>query len=97
VTLVWEYNAQSDQFYQIFNQAARHQTNGEIRIITSGPLAGDAGNSKYNDGSGLPVIDAEMAEVERRLQLWKPRDPLPTPVRTHCGTLELRHGVEWCR
>jgi len=128
LTAVWTYNANSDQFDQIFDHAARGQNNGEIRIITNGPLAGDividragqhapyryditvyrllnsryreilsyAGNSKYNDGNPMPVIDAEMPEIERRLHLWKPGDPLPTPMRTHCSKLELRSGIEWC-
>jgi hypothetical protein len=55
-----------------------------------------SGNSKYNDGNPLPVIDAEMPEIERRLHFWKPGDPLPTPARTHCSKLALRHRVEWC-
>jgi|HubBroStandDraft_3_1064219.scaffolds.fasta_scaffold55475_3 hypothetical protein len=128
LTRIWVYNAKSDQFDQIFNQEVRRQNNGEIRIITNGPLVGYividragrhapyrydisvyrlvnsryrevlsyAGNSKYNDGNPLPVIDAEMAEIERRLSFWKPGDPLPAPARTHCSNLELRHGIEWC-
>ncbi len=118
-TLIWGYNANADQFDQIFDRTVNRNTNGEIRLITAGPLAGAVvvdtagpgpsyrylievyrlenseikqvlsyyGNSKYNDGSGLPVIDAEMAGIERRLHLWKPGDPLPTPARTNCGTL----------
>jgi hypothetical protein len=128
LTRIWAYNAKTDQFDQIFDQQARGQNNGEIRIITKGPLAGYividragqrapyrydisvyhlvnsqyrevlsyAGNSKYQDGNPMPVIDAEMAEIERRLNFWKPGDPLPTPARTHCSKLELRHGIEWC-
>lgn len=128
LTVVWAYDAISDQFDQIFAQEVRRQNNGEIRIIPTGPLAGDivvdrdgprapyrydifvyrlvnsqyreilnySGHSKYNDGNPLPVIDAEMPEIERRLHFWKPGDPLPTPARTHCSKLELRHGVEWC-
>ncbi len=127
-TLIWAYNSNSGQFEQVLDQIVNRNTNGEIRLITSGPLAGDVvidrpgprpayryhidvyrltdststtilsyyGNSRYNDGSGLPVIDAEMAEIERRLHLWKPGDPLPSPTRTRCDKLELRHGVEWC-
>ena len=128
LTLIWTYNANTDQFDQIFDHDVRGQNNEEIRIITSGPLAGDiviaragqhapyryditvyrlvnsqyreilnyAGNSKYNDGNPIPVIDAEMPEIERRLHFWKPGDPLPTPARTHCSKVELRHGIEWC-
>jgi hypothetical protein len=127
-TLIWAYNLKTDRFDQIFDHAVGHNTNGEIRVITNGPLAGDvvvdragehapyrygitvyrlevsgyreilnyAGNSTYNDGNPLPVIDAEMPEIERRLHFWKPGDPLPTPARTHCGKLELRHRIEWC-
>lgn len=127
-TLIWAYNLKTDQFDEIFDHAVGHNTNGEIRVITNGPLAGDvvldragqhapyryaitvyrlvnaqyreilnyAGNSKYSDGNPMPVIDAEMPEIERRLNLWKPGDPLPTPARTHCSKLELRHGIEWC-
>jgi len=128
-TLIWTYNLKTDQFAQIFDHVVGHNTNGEIRVITIGPLAGDvvidrtgehapyryditvyrlevseyreilnyAGNSKYNDGNPMPVIDAEMPEIERRLHFWKPGDPLPTPARTHCSKLELRHGIEWCK
>jgi hypothetical protein len=51
---------------------------------------------------GLPrtaigkFIDAEMPEIERRLNLWRLGDPLPTPERTQCKGFEMRHGVEWC-
>jgi hypothetical protein len=128
-TLIWAYNLNTDRFDQIFDHAVGHNTNGEIRVITNGPLAGDvvidtagrhapyryditvyrlensqyreilnyAGNSKYNDGNPIPVIDAEMPEIERRLNIWKPGDPLPTPTRTQCSKLELRHGIEWCQ
>lgn len=128
LTRVWTYKADTDEFDQIFDQDVRGQNNGEIRIITHGPLAGDividragqhapyrydmtvyrlvnsqyreilnySGHSKYNDGNPMPVIDAEMPEIERRLHFWKPGDPLPTPTRTRCSKLELRHGIEWC-
>lgn len=127
-TLIWAYNAKTDRFEQIFDHAVNRNTNGEIRLITSGPLAGAIvmdsaggrptyryhitvyriensdvrevlsydGNSKYNDGNPMPVIDAEMPEIERRLHLWNPGDPLPTPVRTQCSSLVMKHGVEWC-
>lgn len=127
-TIIWMYNAQSDQFGRLFDDAADRGRNEEVRVITTGPLAGDIvisrapegapyrycifvyrlvnsryvqilkydGNSKYGDGNPMPVIDAEMAEIERRLHLWKPGDPLPTPVRTQCGRLVMKHGLEWC-
>jgi hypothetical protein len=66
-----------------------------------------ASRTRYNDGNALAVIDSEMPEIERRLHLWKPGDPLPRPLYLpargsedfpyHCGTLEMRHGTEWCR
>jgi hypothetical protein len=95
LTLVWTYNANTDQFDQIFDHEARRQNNGEKRIVTNGPWAGDI--VKYNDGNPLPVMDAEMPEIERRLNFWTPGEPLPTPARTLCGRLELRHGIEWCQ
>ncbi len=33
----------------------------------------------YNDGNRLAVIDSEMPNIERRLGLWKPGEPIPTP------------------
>ena len=127
-TLIWTYNAATDQFEKVFDRGVNQNTNGEIRVITDGPLAGDIvtvraggrpayryhitvyrldkagtrellsydGHSKYNDGNAMPVIDAEMPEIERRLGLWEPGDPLPVPVRTQCRSLEIKHGVEWC-
>jgi hypothetical protein len=40
LTLIWAYNPKTDQFDQIFDAAVSKNTNGEIRVITSGPLAG---------------------------------------------------------
>jgi hypothetical protein len=53
----------------------------------------------YNDGNPLSVIDAEMPEILRRLNMWKVGDSLPQPLErpAGCKSLELRHGVEWCR
>jgi hypothetical protein len=127
-TLIWTYNAATDQFEKVFGRSVSQNTNSEIRVITDGPLAGDIvtvvdggrpayryhitvyrldeagtrellsydGHSKYNDGNAMPVIDAEMPEIEKRLGLWKPGDPLPVPVRTQCRSLEMKHDVEWC-
>lgn len=54
----------------------------------------------YGDGNQLAVIDAEMPEIERRLHLWKPGDPLPipqwAPQNGPCGRVVLRNGIEWC-
>ena len=35
--------------------------------------------TRYGDGNNLAVIDSEMAEILRRMGLWKPGDPLPAP------------------
>jgi hypothetical protein len=56
------------------------------------------GNTRYNDGNPLAVIDSEMPETLRRLGLWKTGDPLPVPPRMPrgCTRLVMRKGVEWC-
>jgi hypothetical protein len=56
------------------------------------------GKTKYGDGYPLAVIDSEMLEIERRLHVWKPGNPLPAPreMPDRCTTIELRNGVEWC-
>lgn len=57
--------------------------------------------TRYNDGNPLAVIDSEMPNIERRLGLWKPGQPIPTPKlsggKTPCPTPTLRHGELWCR
>jgi hypothetical protein len=53
----------------------------------------------YNDGNSLAVIDSEMPNIERRLGLWKPGDPIPTPSRgggKSCLKPVLRHTELWC-
>ncbi len=54
----------------------------------------------YNDGNPLPVIDSEMPNIERRLGLWKPGDPIPTPIgagdRKSCLEPILKHTELWC-
>ena len=54
----------------------------------------------YNDGNPLAVIDSEMPNIERRLGLWKPGNPIPTPIRDggHKSCLKpiLRHTELWC-
>jgi len=54
--------------------------------------------TRFADGNRLAVIDAEMPEIERRLNLRKPNDPLPRPLylASHCKTPMLRKGAEWC-
>ncbi len=50
----------------------------------------------YNDGNPLAVIDSEMPTIERRLGVWKPGDPLPTPNGKSCPRPILRHSELWC-
>jgi hypothetical protein len=56
------------------------------------------GNTGYNDGNPLAVIDSEMPETLRRLGLWKTGDALPVPPRMPrgCTRLVMRKGIEWC-
>lgn len=54
----------------------------------------------YNDGNPLAVIDSEMPNIEKRLGLWKPGEPLPTPRLggngKTCINPTLRHTELWC-
>ncbi|HTQ15553.1 MAG TPA: hypothetical protein VMH86_16915 [Rhizomicrobium sp.] len=51
----------------------------------------------YNDGNSLAVIDSEMPNIERRLGLWKPGDPIPVPdTGRRCLKPILRHTELWC-
>ncbi len=56
------------------------------------------GRTGYNDGNRLKVIDSEMPEILRRLNLWKPGDVLPIPpeMPLGCARLAMRKGIEWC-
>jgi len=58
-----------------------------------------ASATRYGDGNPLAVIDSEMPNIEMRLGLWKPGDPLPTPKRANgkpCLKPTLRHTELWC-
>jgi hypothetical protein len=54
----------------------------------------------YNDGNPLAVIDSEMPSIERRLGLWTPGQPIPTPHLNGnlkpCLKPTLRHAELWC-
>jgi len=50
----------------------------------------------YGDGNRLAVIDSEMPNIERRLGLWKPGEPLPTPNGTPCIKPTLKQTELWC-
>lgn len=52
--------------------------------------------TRYNDGNRLAVIDSEMPNIESRLGLWKPGDPLPLPSGKSCRKPTLRHTELWC-
>jgi hypothetical protein len=56
------------------------------------------GRTGYGDGNRLAVIDSEMPETLRRMDLWKAGDALPVPPRMPggCARLVMRRGVEWC-
>lgn len=55
-----------------------------------------ASATRYNDGNSLAVIDSEMPNIQRRLGLWKPGQPIPTPAGKPCPTPTLRHDALWC-
>jgi hypothetical protein len=57
------------------------------------------GRTRYRDGNALLVLDGEMPEIERRLHLRRPGDPLPLPLRLpmRCRAIEQHDGLEWCR
>jgi hypothetical protein len=54
----------------------------------------------YNDGNPLAVIDSEMPNIEMRLGLWKPGEPLPAPRLggngKPCLNPTLKHTELWC-
>lgn len=52
--------------------------------------------TRYNDGNPLPVIDSEMPNIERRLGLWKPGQPMPLPTGAKCPTPRLERTELWC-
>jgi hypothetical protein len=56
--------------------------------------------TRYNDGNSLAVIDSEMPNIQQRLGLWKPGQPIPTPNLNGgakpCPKPTLRHTELWC-
>lgn len=54
--------------------------------------------TRYNDGNPLAVIDAEMPNIQQRLGLWKPGQPLPVPAAgdQSCARPTLKHLALWC-
>ncbi len=51
--------------------------------------------TRYGDGNPLAVIDSDMPETLRRLNLWRPADPLPLPDGP-CPQPRLIARVLWC-
>ena len=49
----------------------------------------------YDDGNPLPVIDSEMANIERRLGRWRSGMPLPLPAPP-CPKPHLKGMELWC-
>lgn len=52
--------------------------------------------TRYGDGNTLAVIDSEMPEIQRRLKLWRPGQPLPLPEHG-CVKPQLIGRVLRCR
>jgi len=51
--------------------------------------------TRYGDGNALSVIDSDMANLERRLGLWRPGQPLPLPA-SPCPKPRLVKMELWC-
>lgn len=51
--------------------------------------------TRYGDNNPLAVIDAEMPDIQRRLGLWHPGQPLPLPAKG-CPNPHLLRGALWC-
>jgi hypothetical protein len=49
----------------------------------------------YGDGNPLAVIDSEMPNIQRRLGLWRPGQPLPLPAKS-CRKPHLVRMELWC-
>jgi hypothetical protein len=55
--------------------------------------------TRYNDGNALAAIDSEMPNIQQRLGLWKPGQPIPAPSaadRKSCTNPTLKHSELWC-
>jgi hypothetical protein len=49
----------------------------------------------YGDNNPLAVIDSEMPNIQRRLGLWHPGEPLPLP-KSGCAKPRLVKTELWC-
>ncbi len=56
-----------------------------------------ASATRYNDGNPLAVIDSEMPNIQNRLAMWKPGEPIRTPKSKPCPKPSLRNTELWCR
>jgi hypothetical protein len=84
----------------------QHLPYGFWMVVSQQSASGDykqvlryGSSTRYNDGNPLAVIDSEMPNIEQRLGLWKPGDPLPVPKRRDgktCLRPVLRHSELWC-
>ena len=56
--------------------------------------------TRYGDGNPLAVIDSEMPNIQKRLGLWKPGEPLPAPRLDGngkpCANPTLKKTELWC-
>jgi len=51
--------------------------------------------TRYGDNNQLAVIDAEMPNIQQRLGLWHPGQPLPLPAKG-CARPHMAKGALWC-
>ena len=51
--------------------------------------------TRYGDDNPLPVIDSEMPNIQQRLGLWRPGQPLPLPAG-RCPKPRLVKMELWC-
>ena len=51
--------------------------------------------TRYNGGNALAVIDSEMPNIQRRLGVWRPGEPLPLPEKG-CAKPHLVRTELWC-
>jgi hypothetical protein len=79
--------------YGYWIEVNRFSTEGSYRQVLRYRSA-----THYGDGNSLAVIDSEMANIERRLGLWRPApsSPLPADAFKLCSHPHLKHTELWC-
>jgi hypothetical protein len=79
-------------YWIVVNALSRARTYVQVLRYRSATL--------YADGNPLAVIDSEMPNIQKRLGLWKPGDPLPVPSSNRdgkrCLKPTLKHSELWC-